>query len=116
MIQLPTILEEFNTIMTAKGTSKDTNRRRSRFFQQCKCFYDEGKSWHRSLEAGIGTHLFNSIKNGIPPVFPVKYFSLAYTVSLYWAFQILLQATFRRAMQEIPMSDSVISPIDIYTW
>lgn len=116
MIQLPAILAEFDAIKAAQGTSTDTVKRRRRFFERCERLHDEAESWLHELEAGIGTHLFVDFKDGIPLESLLKYFSQAYTMSLYWTFCIGLHGNIRLAFRDIPVLDSAITPNDIYTW
>lgn len=46
----------------------------------------------------------------------MRYFSLAYNISLYWAFRVLLDATLKRAMAKIPVLDSTPLMTDIQSW
>ena len=114
MIQLPTILQEFDAIMAVRGTDNDTQTRRSFFFRRCRDFHYEAESWCRTLETGVGAQLYRMVKEGIPAVFPLDHFSFAHTVTLCWAFNIVLYGTLYRALKEIPESPTLTS--ETYAW
>lgn len=116
MIQLPAILAEFDAIKAVKCTSIDTAKRRRHFFERCGRLHDEAESWLHILETAIGTHLYITVKDMIRPEFPLRYFSLAYTISIYWVFCLILHDTVRLALQEFPVSHCAITPQDVDAW